>query len=140
MPIFRVKSVKIYTGQKKFTLTPSVASVTIIRYASHPSLTTSFFHSTTTLRLQLRRGSSTTAAIVESVSTSASTTMVATASMMSMTTFVLSASCAKMSDTHSQGSLHQRDLILVAKHHSKPCSRLDVLAIKCCHSSFPNKY
>ena len=32
MPIFRVKSVKIYTGQKKFTLTPSVASVTIIRY------------------------------------------------------------------------------------------------------------
>ena len=33
MPIFRVKSVKIYTGQKKFTLTPSVASVTIIRYA-----------------------------------------------------------------------------------------------------------
>ena len=35
MPIFRVKSVKIYTGQKKFTLTPSVASVTIIRYGNH---------------------------------------------------------------------------------------------------------
>ena len=32
MPIFRVKSVKIYTGQKKFTRTPSVASVTNIRY------------------------------------------------------------------------------------------------------------
>ena len=32
MPIFRVKSVKIYIGHKKFTLTPSVASVTIIRY------------------------------------------------------------------------------------------------------------
>ena len=35
MPIFRVKSVKIYTGKKKFTLTPSVASVTIIRYEPH---------------------------------------------------------------------------------------------------------
>ena len=33
MPIFCVKSVKIYTGQKKFTRTPSVASVTNIRYA-----------------------------------------------------------------------------------------------------------
>ena len=33
MPIFRVKSVKIYTVQKKFTRTPSVASVTNIRYA-----------------------------------------------------------------------------------------------------------
>ena len=32
MPIFRVKSVKIYTGQKKFTRTPSVASVTNMRY------------------------------------------------------------------------------------------------------------
>ena len=32
MPIFRVKSIKIYTGQKKFTRTPSVASVTNIRY------------------------------------------------------------------------------------------------------------
>ena len=32
MPIFSVKSVKFYTGQKKFTWTPSVASVTNIRY------------------------------------------------------------------------------------------------------------
>ena len=32
MPIFRVKSVKIYTGEKKFTRTPSMASVTNIRY------------------------------------------------------------------------------------------------------------
>ena len=45
-------------------------------------------------------------------------TMDVTASMMTRTTFVLSASCTKMSDTNSQGSLHQRDLILVAKHHS----------------------
>ena len=37
MPIFRVESVKVYTGKKKFTLTPSVASVTIIRYAPPPS-------------------------------------------------------------------------------------------------------
>ena len=36
LPIFRVKSVKIYTGQKNFTQTPSVASVTNIRYV--------FFH------------------------------------------------------------------------------------------------
>ena len=34
MPIFRVKSVKIYTGQKKFTRTLSVASMTNIRYVS----------------------------------------------------------------------------------------------------------
>ena len=32
MPIFRVKSVKIYTGQKKFTQAPPVAPVTNIRY------------------------------------------------------------------------------------------------------------
>ena len=32
MPIFRVKSVNIYTGQKNFTQTPSVVSVTNIRY------------------------------------------------------------------------------------------------------------
>ena len=32
MPIFRIKSVKIYTGLKKFTRTPSVASVTNMRY------------------------------------------------------------------------------------------------------------
>ena len=31
--MFRVKSVKIYTGQKKFTRMPSVASVTNMRYA-----------------------------------------------------------------------------------------------------------
>ena len=31
--MFCVKSVKIYTGQKNFTLTPSVASVTNMRYA-----------------------------------------------------------------------------------------------------------
>ena len=34
MPIFLVKSVKIYTAQKKFTRTPSVASVTNIRYGA----------------------------------------------------------------------------------------------------------
>ena len=34
MPIFRVKSVKIYTGQFFFTQTPSVVSVTNIRYDS----------------------------------------------------------------------------------------------------------
>ena len=34
MPIFRFKSVKNYTGQKKFTRTPSVASVTNIRYGT----------------------------------------------------------------------------------------------------------
>ena len=34
MPIFRVKSVKIYTGQKKITRMPSVVSVTNMRYAS----------------------------------------------------------------------------------------------------------
>ena len=33
MPIFRVKSVKIYTGQKKFTRALPVAPVTNIRYA-----------------------------------------------------------------------------------------------------------
>ena len=33
MPIFRVKSVKIYTGQKKFTRAPLVVLVTNIRYA-----------------------------------------------------------------------------------------------------------
>ena len=32
LPIFGVKSVNIYTGQKKFTQTPSVVSVTNIRY------------------------------------------------------------------------------------------------------------
>ena len=32
MPIFRVKSVKIYTGQKKFTRAPLVVLVTNIRY------------------------------------------------------------------------------------------------------------
>ena len=36
MPIFRIKSVKSYTGQKKFTRTPSVASVTNIRYGVDP--------------------------------------------------------------------------------------------------------
>ena len=34
MPIFRVKSVKIYTGQKKFTQAPPVAPVTNMRYGS----------------------------------------------------------------------------------------------------------
>ena len=33
MPIFRVKSVKIYTGQKKFPRAQLVALVTNIRYA-----------------------------------------------------------------------------------------------------------
>ena len=33
MPIFRVKSVKIYTGQKKFTRAPLVVLVTNMRYA-----------------------------------------------------------------------------------------------------------
>ena len=33
LPIFRVKSVKIYTGQKKFTRAPPVATVTNMRYA-----------------------------------------------------------------------------------------------------------
>ena len=32
LPIFRVKSVKIYTGQKKFTPAPPVAPVTNMRY------------------------------------------------------------------------------------------------------------
>ena len=32
MPIFRVKSVKVYTGQKKFTRAPPVAPVTNMRY------------------------------------------------------------------------------------------------------------
>ena len=32
MPIFRVKSVKIYTGQKKFTRAPLVVLVTNMRY------------------------------------------------------------------------------------------------------------
>ena len=32
LPIFRVKSVKIYTGQFFFTQTPFVVSVTNIRY------------------------------------------------------------------------------------------------------------
>ena len=35
MPIFRVKSVKIYTGQKKFTRAPLVVLVTNIRYAMY---------------------------------------------------------------------------------------------------------
>ena len=34
LPIFRVKSLKIYTGQFFFTQTPSVVSVTNMRYAS----------------------------------------------------------------------------------------------------------
>ena len=34
LPIFRVKSVKIYIGQKKFTRAPPVAPVTNIRYES----------------------------------------------------------------------------------------------------------
>ena len=34
MPISRVKSVKIYTGQKFFTRAPPVAPVTNIRYAA----------------------------------------------------------------------------------------------------------
>ena len=34
MPIFRVKSVKIYTGQKKFTPAPPVAPVTNMRYGT----------------------------------------------------------------------------------------------------------
>ena len=34
LPIFRVKSVKIYTGQKKFTRAPPVAPVTNMRYGS----------------------------------------------------------------------------------------------------------
>ena len=38
MPIFCVKFVKIYTGQKKFTRMPSVASVTNIRYGSFETL------------------------------------------------------------------------------------------------------
>ena len=38
MPIFRVKSVKIYTGQKEFTQTPAVASVTNISYAHKHTL------------------------------------------------------------------------------------------------------
>ena len=33
MPIFRVKSEEIYTGQKKFTRAPPVAPVTNMRYA-----------------------------------------------------------------------------------------------------------
>ena len=36
LPIFRVKSVKIYTGQKKFTRAPPVAPVTNMRYAGMP--------------------------------------------------------------------------------------------------------
>ena len=40
--------------------------------------------------------------------------MVVTELMSKMTTFVLSASCATMSDINTQGSLHQRDPILVA--------------------------
>ena len=47
MPIFRVKSVKIYTGQKKFTLTPSVASVTIIRYGIDRRIVLQFVRLTT---------------------------------------------------------------------------------------------
>ena len=35
-PIFRVKSEKIYTGQKKFTRAPPVAPVTNMRYAQPP--------------------------------------------------------------------------------------------------------
>ena len=36
MPIFRDKSVKIYTGKKKFTRAPPVAPVTNMRYDDHP--------------------------------------------------------------------------------------------------------
>ena len=32
LPIFHVESVKIYTGQRKFTRAPPVAPVTIMRY------------------------------------------------------------------------------------------------------------
>ena len=39
LPIFRVKSVKIYTGQFFFTQTPSVVSVTNKRYGKLVSLT-----------------------------------------------------------------------------------------------------
>ena len=35
LPIFRIKSVKIYTGQFFFTQTPSVVSVTNMRYDSY---------------------------------------------------------------------------------------------------------
>ena len=38
MPIFRVKSVKIYTGQKKFTRAPLVVLVTNMRYAQNQDL------------------------------------------------------------------------------------------------------
>ena len=42
MPIFRVKSLKIYTGQKKFTRTPSVAYLTNMRYEFSLSLMNRF--------------------------------------------------------------------------------------------------
>ena len=38
MPIFCIKSVKIYTGQKKFTRAPPVAPVTNMRYAPEQTL------------------------------------------------------------------------------------------------------
>ena len=42
MPIFRVKSVKTYTGQKKFTRAPPMAPVTnIIRYGGTGTLQSS---------------------------------------------------------------------------------------------------
>ena len=50
MPIFRVKSVKIYTGQKKFTRAPSVASVTNMRYAHQ--LRIIMFHNNTDIPVE----------------------------------------------------------------------------------------
>ena len=41
MPIVRVKSVKIYTGQNKFTRAPPVAPVTNIRYDSSDRINSS---------------------------------------------------------------------------------------------------
>ena len=38
MPIFHVKSVKIYTGQKKFTRAPLVVLVTNMRYGKVDSM------------------------------------------------------------------------------------------------------
>ena len=39
LPIFCVKSVRIYTGQKKFTRAPPVAPMTNMRYDAPPSPT-----------------------------------------------------------------------------------------------------
>ena len=43
MPIFCVRSVKIYTGQVFFTQTPSVVSVTNIRYGLAPKLVPNYY-------------------------------------------------------------------------------------------------